>query len=58
MNQSLITAVAEAIAPNHQDAPVYKREAEKGINALMIWLMEQGHVPLYDRLYAVLQEPE
>ena len=58
MSPIILQRVSEAIAPNRYDAYVYRDSAEKGVNALMSWLMEMGHVDLYDRLDAILREGE
>jgi len=62
MNREILELLAEAMAPgrfeNEWDAQVYEKKVERGVNTLMTWLMEKGHVDLYDRLGAVLYEKE
>lgn len=51
---TVVDAVAQAISPTREDWPVYRPEAKKGVNALLAWLVSEGHYDVHDRLAAVL----
>lgn len=53
---TVVDAVAQAISPTRDDWPVYRPEAKKGVNALLAWLVSEGHYDVHDRLAALLEK--